>query len=117
MSSRLLSKANSDKSLCGLSLAPRAPPLTHLFFADDALIFGKATKEELYKTVSILNAFTGASGQRISSQKSGIIFGKGVPRILREDLAAILNIPMWESPGKYLGIPAEWSNSRGQALQ
>lgn len=29
----------------------------------------------------------------------------------------ILHIPIWDKPGKYLGIPAEWGNSKAQALQ
>lgn len=74
---RLLSDANSLGLTLGLKLAPRAPTLTHLFFADDVLIFGRASLEEVYQIVSILNCFTAASGQKISQQKSGIICGKG----------------------------------------
>lgn len=63
---RLLSSANDTNLINGLKLAPGAPTLTHLFFADDALIFGRASMEEVYQIMSILNCFTAASGQRIS---------------------------------------------------
>lgn len=58
--------------------------------------------------VLILSEFTTTSGQKINLQRSGITFGKGISPVLSSELATILNIPIWDSPGKYLGIPAEW---------
>lgn len=104
-------------NLKGLLLAPTAPSLTHLFFADDSILFGQATKEEIYQFVKILNDFIADSGQKINLQKSSIIFGKGISPDHSLELASILNIPIWNSPGKYLGIPAEWGNSKNQTLQ
>lgn len=74
--SRLISYANSIGLIKGLTLAKDAPTLTHLFFADDSVLFGRASKEEMFQVVKILNDFTVASGQMINLQKSGIIFGK-----------------------------------------
>lgn len=66
--------------------------------------------------VHILNCFTAVSGQRINLQKYGLICGNKVPPPLQLALSSILQIPIWDSPGKYLGIPAEWGVSRGQTL-
>lgn len=67
--------------------------------------------------VNILNAFKEVSDKRINLQKSGLIYGKSVPLQLQDSLSIILNTPLWDSPGKYLGIPVEWGNSKGHALQ
>lgn len=115
--SRLISHASSNGLIKGLLLAPTAPILTHLFFADDAIIFGQANKEEIYQIINIFNVFTAASGQKINLQKSGLICGKGISPVLKAELASILNIPIWDTPGKYLGIPVKWGNSKSQPLQ
>lgn len=47
--SRMISKAISLGNIKGLLLAPNTPTLTHLFFADDAIIFGQTNKEEIYQ--------------------------------------------------------------------
>lgn len=113
----MISRANTQGLIKGISLAKNAPTLTHLFFADDSILFGQATKEEMFQFIKILNDFSKASGQRINQQKSGLVLAKGTKMDLQAELSSILRIPIWNSPGKYLGIPAEWGNSKNQALQ
>lgn len=60
--SHLLIKAKEEGSLRGISLALGAPSLTHLFFADDAVLFSKAKEDEAYQLISILNRYSRASG-------------------------------------------------------
>lgn len=59
---RLISRALSEGEIHGPPLGPRAPILTHLFVADDALIFAKASNEEVFQIFNILNIFIAASG-------------------------------------------------------
>lgn len=40
-----------------------------------------------------------------------------MPSLLKLDPSSIMNIPIWDTPGQYLGIPAEWGNSKSQASQ
>lgn len=42
----LLHKAVQNKSLKGVAASAKGPKISHLFFADDSLIFGKATVQE-----------------------------------------------------------------------
>lgn len=76
----------------------------------------KAALAEVYQIVAILNDFIAVSGQKINLQKSGLICGASVPINLRHDLSAALNIPLWDTSGKYLRVPAEWGSFRTQAL-
>lgn len=83
---------------------------------DDALLFGTDNEAEMYQITNILNIFTSASGQMINLQKSGLVCGKGVHNDVKNKLASILKAPLWESPGSYIGIPAEWGRAKSQSL-
>lgn len=104
----LFQQAHAQGSLKGFRISQSCPSLTHLLFAEDALLFGKASEEEAYQLVNILNAFTTATGQMISVEKSGVIFSK--------NCLYPWHMGVWDYPGKYLGLPAEWGRSRSQTL-
>lgn len=114
--SHLMNKAVEHGRIQGIQLAEGAPKLTHLFFADDALLFGRATVENMYQLVEILNVYSKASGQRINLAKSGLIGGRFMDQRLKHQLAAVLKMQLWDNPGKYLGLPADWGRSKISAL-
>lgn len=89
-------------------MGTHGPTITHLFFADDALLFAQAPREEMYQLFSILNHYSKVSGQKINVSKSGLICGKFVNPQLKHNLASIMNMSLWESPRKYLRLPGEW---------
>lgn len=80
----MINKASSDGEFHGFQLALAAPQLTHLFFADDALIFCQDSPQGIATLTGLLNTFTNASGQRINITKLGIIFGAATPNVLIE---------------------------------
>lgn len=73
--SRMITQACDSGTLHGINLAVSAPTLTHLFFADDTILFTKDNTEDVHQIIKILNTFTSASGQKINLTKSGIICG------------------------------------------
>ncbi|RYR51488.1 hypothetical protein Ahy_A06g026507 isoform A [Arachis hypogaea] len=112
----LMEEAQKEDRISGLRIAPTAPTITHLLFADDCIIFAKAKEEEAYQIITVLNEYTEASGQRINLDKSSITFGHQVSIQTRVCIEEILNMSSWESPGKYLGLPAIWGRSLNRAL-
>lgn len=114
--SHMIHRASEMGRFHGIHLAQGGPRLTHLFFADDSLLFGKGTLENMYQLVSILNAYSKASGQRVNLSKSGLIGGRFMDSRLKSHLAAALNMQLWDNPGKYLGLPADWGRSKTSAL-
>lgn len=66
--------------------------------------------------MQILNSYSKASGQRINLTKSSIIGGKWMAPRIKIKMAEILQISLWDNPGKYLGLPSEWGRSRNSAL-
>lgn len=112
----MLNKAMDQGKIKGIQLAEGAPKLTHLFFADDSLLFGEATRENMYQIVDILNIYSKASGQKINLAKSGLIGGRFMDQRLKHQLAAVLKMQLWDNPGKYLCLPTDWGRSKVSAL-
>ena len=67
-------KAARDKLISGISIGRGCPILTHLFFADDSLLFCKAKEQECQKLVDILNKYEAASGQKINNRQVFSLF-------------------------------------------
>jgi hypothetical protein len=72
--SRLLFREEALGNLKGLSIARNTPPIHHLLFADDLLIFGKASHKEATSIQTCLTKYCHWSGQSINNGKSSIRF-------------------------------------------
>lgn len=57
-----------------IKISRSGPSLSHLLFADDILLLGKATLDNCNTIVGILDEFLQASGQKINFGKSKVIF-------------------------------------------
>ena len=75
----LIKKADLQGEIHGYSLCRRGPKLTHLLFADDSLIFCRATMEECGKVLNILKEYEEASGPKMNRSKTSLFFSKSVP--------------------------------------
>ncbi|GKV42563.1 hypothetical protein SLEP1_g49947 [Rubroshorea leprosula] len=100
-----ITKASSLGYWKGSKAGRRGPSLSHLFFADDLLFIGKATKDNCIFLKSVLDFFCDRSGQRINPSKSNIFFSNNVTEPLREELCNIMGFSHTNYLGKYLGIP------------
>lgn len=95
--------SDNPKSHVGVLSSPRGLRICNLVFADDCLIFGKAssTTRNIKK---VLDAFSSASGHQINLHKSICYFSSNVHRTIKEDICSLLGIPRKHHIGKYLGI-------------
>ena len=78
--------------------------ISHLLFADDSLLFARATRQECLEVVDLFNKYEEASGQKINYDKSEVSFSRGVSVEQKEDLLGLLNMRQVDRHGKYLGI-------------
>ncbi|KAF7801558.1 reverse transcriptase [Senna tora] len=113
---RMITKATLEGTISGIKLARSAPPLSHLFFADDAMIMMKASLAEAYELQRILNVYCSISGQKINISKSKIVFSKGIDPSIKHNVANALQMQIWDNPGKYLGLPGVWGRAKSNAL-
>ena len=104
--SKMLQKKVQERKIHGAKASRSGPEISHLFFADDSLLFTRASPQECIVIVDILNKYELASGQKINYEKSEVSFSRGVSVEQREVLAGILNMRQVDRHEKYLGIPS-----------
>ena len=79
--------------------------MSHLFFADDTLIFCIANKEEGEKVMQLLKRYGDASGQVINAEKSSVFFSKNTRKEGKAEILDILGGMKEAKQSKYLGLP------------
>ena len=72
--SSMLCKAETAGVITGVPTSKKGPKLTHLFFADDSLLFCKANSVEWRRLTKILERYEEASGQKLNKDKTSIFF-------------------------------------------
>ena len=60
--SLLMQRVLGNGEIARIKMVSTGPPLTHLLFVDDCIIFAKADEEEIYRIITVLNIFTSAFG-------------------------------------------------------
>ena len=90
----------------GFSLCRGGPELTHLLFANDSLLFYRATSEECEKVLQILESYEQASGQKVNRNKTAIFFSKATPDTLKQAIKTALGLQEITEYEKYLGLPS-----------
>lgn len=110
--STLIRKAEVEGALHGARVTRLAPRISHLFFADDCIIFGKAIMSEIATIKDVVSKFCRASGQRVNFDKSEISFSKGLAANLREHLGAMCGVSVVTKHTTYLGLPANIGRSK-----
>ncbi|KAL0017636.1 hypothetical protein SO802_004705 [Lithocarpus litseifolius] len=86
--------------------------ISHLFFADDLILFAKVEEKACEAISEVLNRFCEESGQKVSREKSKIYFSPNVQEGVKEEICSNLGIQATNNIGKYLGFPI---NHRGAA--
>ncbi|KAK4274665.1 hypothetical protein QN277_017856 [Acacia crassicarpa] len=112
----MIRRSQSDYFIKGVKLSHSCPELTHSFFADDALLYMRASQRNCIHLADILKMYCTASGQVINLDKSSIFFSSNTPDDVKDMVGRTLGIPATEDPGRYLGIPSIWGKTKHQAL-
>ena len=112
----LIEQAVSERHIEGFSLCKNGPKVSHLFFADDSLLFCRARVEDVIKIQEILEKYEVASGQKINSDKTTIFFSKDVPMPTKEQVQNLLRVPEIKEYEKYLGLPAVVGRNKRASL-
>ena len=60
----------------GIVVCRQASLVSHLLFADDCIVFGKASKEEGFRLLKILEVYEKDSGQKLNREKTSLFFSK-----------------------------------------
>lgn len=90
----------------GVKVSRKGPVLSHLFFADDMVLFSEADERQVDIVKKSLDRFCAYSGQKVSLIKSHIYFSNNVNDFIADQLESRAGIPRTKDLGRYLGVPS-----------
>lgn len=99
------SRSLATKQIHGFKVSRSGPALTHLLFADDILLFGRASPLEVNNIMNILHHFFSSAGLSLSIHKSKLFISKNTPRETRTTISNITGFLVTTDLGQYLGLP------------
>ena len=99
-----LMKVENQQRIKGVKIGWTGIPFTHLFFANDALLFFQHDNQSLIHIQDTLNWYCSLSGQSINFSNSDLYCTPNMVEGMKVSLAQILGVNLVQSPNKYLGL-------------
>ncbi|XP_074326550.1 uncharacterized protein LOC141664498 [Apium graveolens] len=103
--SALIKKYENKGLIKGIKVARGAPPVSHLFFADDSYVYCRATRGEASQVMSLLSVFEKVSGQKINVEKSNVFFSQNVQQETKTEILQVTGFMEASASTQYLGLP------------
>ncbi|GLT50394.1 hypothetical protein SLA2020_238810 [Shorea laevis] len=102
---QMIQRRVDSKAWKPLSLSRGGVSISHLFYADDLMLFAQASGAQLDVILECLDQFAKSSGLILNLQKSKLFFSPNVQPAMANALSARCGIPLSSDLGVYLGIP------------
>ena len=110
--SRLIERSFASGAIHGVKMNTNGPAFTHVMYADDLMLFAKATTREVQVLDECLEKYCEWFVQLINREKSSLIFSKLVVRERKRAIKLELNMKAISSAATYLSAPLFTSRSR-----
>ncbi|KAL5808282.1 hypothetical protein ACOSQ3_028973 [Xanthoceras sorbifolium] len=109
----LLSRVEREGHVHGIKVVRAAPSISHLLFADDSLIFAKASSDECKCIKQLLEVYKEDSGQSINFEKSALTFSPNTPAGIRAEIRDLLMLMLFHVMIGILGFLRLLAGTRG----
>ncbi|CAL9010471.1 unnamed protein product [Prunus brigantina] len=103
--SHIICDAVSKKKWRPVKSSQSGPAISHLFFADDLVLFAEASASQAKIMKSCLDLFCSASGQVVNFEKSAVFCSPNTCKEVAKEISLICGSPLTNDLGKYLGMP------------
>ncbi|KAG8372571.1 hypothetical protein BUALT_Bualt12G0079900 [Buddleja alternifolia] len=97
--------AEGAHSLVGIKISQSSPPISHIMYADDLLIFGQAKEDNVECISDCISIYESWSGQMVSKEKSVIHFSNTINQVKRQAICLKLGFRECNHKSKHLGFP------------
>lgn len=87
-----------------VKISREGPVISHLFFADDILLFTKASHSQVQLVTKVMEDFCNSSGLKVNLEKSRAMCSPRIPRTRKNQLASSSPIQFIGNLGRYLGF-------------
>lgn len=94
-----------DKRWDKVRTSRSGPSFSHVFFADDLVLFAKEDYKNCEAIIDVLDNFCNLAGQKVNLNKSKILFSPNVTRRRKRNICKRLGMSTTNNLGKYLGFP------------
>lgn len=101
----LINKSCMEKNWVPMKASKENVEISHLFFADDLMLFAKANDVGAKAIKEVLDKFCDESGQLISTEKSRVYFSPNTHEGVKDRICTSLGIQATTCLGKYMGMP------------
>lgn len=105
----LISEKCNAKLWTPLKASQGGEAFSHLFFANEIVLFTKADRKNCMVVKDVLDTFCSLSGKKVSYGKSRVFFSPNIAPDLRSEFADTLGFCSTPSLGKYLGFPIKYT--------
>jgi len=103
--SAILQKEVGMGRIKGILVCRRAPQILYLLFADDSIIFCRATMEEGNRVIKVLKDYEEAFGKKLNKEKTSLFFSKNTKRDTQEGIKDLFGAQIIQQHEKYRGLP------------
>jgi hypothetical protein len=114
--STLLHKAEQRGVITGVPTSPKGPRLSHLFFADDSLLFCKANSVEWRQLMKKLGVYEAGLGQKLNLNKTSIFFSRNTSNERKQEILLQSGLSEATRIDSYLGLPIVVGKSKRLAF-
>ena len=104
-----------DKMWDKVRASRSGPSFSHVFFADDLMLFAEADYKNCEAIIEVLDNFCNLTGQKVNITKSKILFSPNVTSRRVRGMCKRMGIAATTNLGKYLGFPIIYQGRVGNA--
>lgn len=113
----MIFKLEHEGKIQGIKIGRFSPPISHLFFVDDVMVFCRANKDNIEDVSKCLDQYCKWTGQLINLDKSRILFSKNTSNTTKAAIKQILNLKELAKDAKYLGNPLHVGANKVKAFE
>ena len=99
-----------------MAASANGPKITHLFFADDSLVFGRATVNEAKEIQRLLKVYEASSGQQLNCHKTSLYFSLNSNNGTKESVKTMFGAQVIKPHEAYLGLPSLMGRSKSNTF-
>ena len=103
--SAMLKREERVGHIKGVAVSRGAPRISHLLFADDSIVFCRATVEECGRVIKVLEDYERDFGQKLNKEKTSFFFSKNTNREVQKQIKEKFGAQIVQHHEKYLGLP------------